>query len=313
MAVANPNTVVDQTTDAGFRTWVQEIITALFTTLGVTQTADTGQINTTTVTRAAVINTAAGYVIGRFNDAAQATSPIFFKLEFGTGAVQPTQPAMWITVGTSSNGTGTITGTTTARTAIGGFGPITNVATPFVTRFCYSTTAGVLWMNWKQGGGGTATLSLAGFAIYRSADNTGAVTTDSVHLWAVSGSAASNTATGRLQVISYLNSTAYNGNGPPFNGTNWGFMPFDLSTTLFGSNAQIGLVFQYTPVVGVSPWLGIASLAEMGLNSTNSITVVGSTPHTYVQCAGFGGTTTLTNVNSGGIVTTTYGLILLYE
>lgn len=314
MTIASTSTVVDQTTDAAFRVWVAEIITMLFTTLGVTQTADTGQINTSTVTRAAVVNTAAGYVIGRFNDTAQATSPVFFKLEFGTGSTQPTNPAMWITVGTGSNGSGTITGTQTVRTALGGFSTISSTITAYITRACYNTTAGVLWLNWKQGGTGTTQQSLAGFAIYRSADNTGAVTTDSVHLFACSTSASAATTIGQLQAVSYLNSTAYN-NTSPFQGHNWGFYPFDLTVSIFGSNAYVGPCFQYTPVPGITPWMGIAIQTEFPMNSTASITMVGSTPHTYVQCAGFGGLSSITNVNNGGytVGTTGPGIILLYE
>src|SRR5882757_2238071 len=145
------NTVVDQSTDAAFRVWIAEAITVLFTTLGVTQTADTGQINTATVTRPAVINTAAGYVIGRFNDTAQSTSPVFFKLEFGTGTVQPTNPAMWITIGTGSNGSGTLTGVIGTRVSTGGFGAIASTITPYVTSGCYNTTAGFLGFVWKMG------------------------------------------------------------------------------------------------------------------------------------------------------------------
>lgn len=310
MTIASTSTVVDQTSDAAFRTWVAEIVTMLFTTLGVTQTADTGQINTTTVTRAVVINTAAGYVIGRFNDTAQSTSPVFFKLEFGSGGVQPTNPAMWITVGTGSNGSGTITGTVMARTALGGFGTISSISTPYITRACYSAAAGVLWLNWKQGGTGTATTSLAGFAIFRSADSTGVVTTDSVHLLASGNSATASVSTGTLQVISYLTNTAYN-SAAPFNGTGlWFFAPFQLSVTLSGGNIQGLPVYSYTPVLGITPWVSVVLNVEFGINSTQPAALVGATTHTFVNTGGFGG---LTQMGIQALSTGTYGVILLYE
>lgn len=315
MTIASTNTVVDQTSDAAFRTWVAEIITMLFTTVGATQTADTGQINTSTVTRAAVINTAAGYVIGRFNDTAQSTSPVFFKLEFGTGTAQPANPAMWITVGTGSNGSGTITGTVSTRVALGNFAAILSTTTPFITRACYSAAAGVLWLSWKLGAvsGGATTTALGGFAIFRSADNTGTVTTDSVHILSASATAAGTSATGALQSISYLSSVAYNTTAP-YSSAAWGFMPFTLTTTLFSSNAQAGPVFQYTPVVGITPWVGIVLNTEFGINSTNVMALVGSTTHTYVNVGGFGGMASFTNANAGtGYTSANYGLILLYE
>lgn len=315
MTASSINTVVDQTTDAAFRTWVAEVITFLFTTLGVTQTSDTGQINTSTVTRSAVINTAAGYVIGRFNDTAQSTSPIFFKLEFGTGTTQPTNPAMWITVGTGSNGSGTLTGVVSTRVAAGNFGIPSSTITAFITCGCYSATAGVLWLNWKQGGSTSAPLSLAGFAIYRSADNTAAVTTDSVQLFTASSTATATSQVGQLQSISYLTSTAYNVTAP-FQGHNWGFWPFDMTATVQGTVAYVGPVFQYTPVPGITPWGCIANTSEFPINTTASLTLVGSTPHTYRQCAGFAGLTTLTNANNGGYSTTAspnLGLALLFE
>lgn len=309
MTIASTNTVVDQTSDAAFRTWVAEIITMLFTTLGVTQTADTGQINTSTVTRAVVTNTAAGYVIGRFNDTAQSTSPIFFKLEFGTGNSQPTAPEMWITVGTGSNGSGTLTGTVGTRVACGGAAALVSTITPYITRACYHTTAGVLWLNWKQGGTGTATNSLSGFAIYRSADASGVVTTDSAHLFNTSASASATVSGGNLQVISYLTTTAYN-TAAPYSGAQWGVVPFSLTATLFSTNAQTSPVFSYTPVLGITPWFGIVLNSELGINSTVTAALVGATTHTFVNTGGFGG---LSNLLPASLSTATYGILALYE
>lgn len=310
MTTASTTTVLDQTSDAAFRTWVAEIITMFFTTLGLTQTSDTGQINTSTVTRAAVINTAAGYVIGRFNDAAQSTSPVFFKLEFGSGSTQPTAPAMWITVGTGSSGTGTITGVTTSRTAMGSFGPQLSTTTAYVTRGCYNATAGFLGFIWKIAGIATASSqAVSGFFLFRSADNTGAVTTDSVHLLASSGSASSSASGGTMQVISYLTSTAYNSASPFTGGSVWGFVPFALSNTLFSGNTQLFPIFSYTPVVGITPWCGICLMSEFGLNSTDTFAVVGATTHTYISI----GSLSMSQFGNQSLTAGTYGFFMLWE
>ncbi|RJP44507.1 hypothetical protein C4587_01850 [Candidatus Parcubacteria bacterium] len=96
--------------DAGFRAWGSELDYNL-TLAGLLQTADTGQIDWTTVTFPAVNNTIAGYTIWRFNpavDTLQSQSPIYIKFEYGRGGSANT-PMMWITVGRGSDGTGTIT------------------------------------------------------------------------------------------------------------------------------------------------------------------------------------------------------------
>lgn len=52
---------------------------------GLVQTGDTGQLDIDAVAALPADNTYAGYRMYRFNDALQATSPIFIKIEFGCG------------------------------------------------------------------------------------------------------------------------------------------------------------------------------------------------------------------------------------
>lgn len=100
-------------TDADFRSWVAGIRAAL-EAVGMVRTADTGQIDTATVAKPAAINTAQGYDIFRLDDTGQATMPIYVKVEYGSGGAVD-RPSIWVTFGTGSNGSGTITGTTIAR------------------------------------------------------------------------------------------------------------------------------------------------------------------------------------------------------
>jgi hypothetical protein len=99
-------------TDAVFRAW-GVLFNAKLALAGLVQTADTGQINWTTVSTA-VINTAAGYEIWRFNDTLQATAPVFLKIEYGSGAAT-TGPSIWLTVGSGSDGAGNLTGIKSTR------------------------------------------------------------------------------------------------------------------------------------------------------------------------------------------------------
>lgn len=104
--------------DANFRAW-GSYLAARFAAVGLVQTADTGQINWTTVTTPAGINTYQGYEIWRFADALQATAPVYFKIQYGEGSAVD-GPGIRIQFGTGSDGAGNLTGTTsTARDAEG--------------------------------------------------------------------------------------------------------------------------------------------------------------------------------------------------
>lgn len=95
--------------DASFRLWINEIHNSLIA-FGWTQTADTGQVNFSTVTRPAAINTYQGYAVYQMNDSLQATCAVFMRIDFGTGGVADA-PSMklQLTIG-STNGAGTLTG-----------------------------------------------------------------------------------------------------------------------------------------------------------------------------------------------------------
>lgn len=106
----------DITANAGFREWVKMLQKAL-EECGIVKTADTGQINTETVETPASNNTYSGYNIWRFNDANQATEPVYFKLEYGRSGTASIPKLRW-TVGTGSNGSGTISNASNANTPI---------------------------------------------------------------------------------------------------------------------------------------------------------------------------------------------------
>jgi hypothetical protein len=73
-------------TDALFRLWINEIHNALIA-FGWTQASDTGQINFSTATRPTNVNLYQGYAIYKMGDALQATSPVYMRIDFGTGGV----------------------------------------------------------------------------------------------------------------------------------------------------------------------------------------------------------------------------------
>lgn len=167
MAIAAPiNTVLDHTTDAGFRAWVAEYLSLLTTGGALVQTADTGQINPTTVSRPGS-NTSAGYAIFRFDDSLQATAPYFFRFDFGTSG-SPTWHRVQLTVGTGTNGAGSITGV--IRTAFDvSAGSAASIATVHPSYACGH--AGLLCLGWKIGAlVGSTGLSVLGILRTRAWD-----------------------------------------------------------------------------------------------------------------------------------------------
>lgn len=95
-------------TDAWIRLF--EPFSTALTTLGFPKTADTGQVNWATVTlKATAVYT--DYEIRRFDDAAQATSPVFMRIGYGRVTISGVQyPVISIDIGTGSNGAGVLSG-----------------------------------------------------------------------------------------------------------------------------------------------------------------------------------------------------------
>src|SRR5688572_17990860 len=89
---------------ATFAVWGKALSDAL-TEKGLPKTADTGQINwLSPPAYNGTGGTAMGYENRRFDDALQATAPIFIKIEYGTGASSTNKaPGIWVTVGTGSD------------------------------------------------------------------------------------------------------------------------------------------------------------------------------------------------------------------
>lgn len=173
MAVTTDNNIpIYFNTDADFRTYCQKVA-ALFVAAGLVNTADTGQINNTTVLKPSAASTFQGYEIYRMNDASQATSPIFIKVEYGSGSTSATRPALRWQVGTGTNGAGTLTGITTTLTVTAQSS--TSTASSVRSGYAVSFTGGAIVL---VGYDTTSNAYLHGIAIDRFRDGTGAPTTE---------------------------------------------------------------------------------------------------------------------------------------
>lgn len=108
MAANTEDLILRNGTDAEFRAWASAI-DARFAAFGWVRTADTGQIDFATVLTPTAADQSRGYSIFRMNDALQATTPCFVKIEYGSAGTAAL-PAIWTTIGTGTNGAGTLTG-----------------------------------------------------------------------------------------------------------------------------------------------------------------------------------------------------------
>lgn len=116
--------------DANFRAW-GSAVSAKLASMGLVQTGDTGQINWATVLAPVALNTVQGYEIWRFADTLQATAPVYFKLEYGSGAAT-NDPSFWFQIGSGSTGAGALTGVANIR-----------------TRFTFTATATAINVYWS--------------------------------------------------------------------------------------------------------------------------------------------------------------------
>jgi hypothetical protein len=173
------------TTDAKFRAW-GSACSAAMAAAGFVQTADSGQIDWLTVARPTAAQTTAGYEIWRFDDALQATRPIFFRVGYRTGGNASGQvPGTNLIIGTGSDGAGTITGPHIPIT-VGGLGTTSaSTNTTSQSQFVHSKSNGYGLLNFGLSiitSGGTDWQSAGFYIIERTKNAVGASTSEGVGL-----------------------------------------------------------------------------------------------------------------------------------
>jgi hypothetical protein len=305
MTTATTSTSISNANNAGFQAWYNEVITQLGN-IGLTQTSDTGQIGATASLPGAA-HTSAGYTIWKFNDTLQATVPIFLKLEFGTGSVTSI-PFMWITIGTGSNGSGTITNPST-RVACGAdySGFPNSTSTNVASYFCYNATYGFLGVAYKLGlcaaSAATGIFGM-GFIVCRGNTSAGAANSDAIVLLTSSSSATGpsgiNGSAGAgscMQCWSEAQSLYYpvnNSSGAVNQGLAWFTVPlFDYQGVTSPNNPSIFPCFYLAPAPTITNFFGIVNNSDVNVGSTFNATIIGSTQLTYLNVGGLFGSNTI--------------------
>jgi hypothetical protein len=288
MSIQTLSNAPSNASDASFRLWGKAISDAL-TALGITKTADTGQIDWTTVTKPASANAYAGYEIRQFTDALQSSNPVIFKIQYGCGGTV-TFPALLITIGHASDGAGALTGEVTTDLLIASGNTSTTAYTSWITG-----DTGWFSMGLWSGGGSNLTHV---FCLERLKDTAGADTDAGVQAIYMAGPSS-----GGKQSQSML----------PKTGAVYG--PYFIQSAMPGSGsggygANVG-VFPVFPNLGYAgnPCLGclLYFTADIPRGTAISVPMYG-TNHTYIAVGDLGPSTTSLNGNS-----TSHSLMIRYE
>lgn len=185
MTAVSASTASSSSSSANFRARVKAGISDLLKGTGaLTQTADTGQIDLVAGTFTPTINTSGGYEIFYLNDSLHATKPVYVKIEYGWGNADTANPQVWLTIGSGSNGSGTLTGNLSSRrAALAGQGTAWGSST---VHMCYANGAtadsAVVWAGWWGGASYAGTLGGGLFIIERSRDADGTPNANGVYI-----------------------------------------------------------------------------------------------------------------------------------
>lgn len=268
---------------------------------GLTQTADTGQVNWVTVTRPGV-STNGGFEIWRFNDTAHATAPIFIRIDYGTGTAA-TRPRLQLTVGTGSNGSGTITGSVLAATTVSSTGGAA-VGGAFTNYVNYDATQGFLLLV-QAAGLATTGLAQSGFLINRTVDNTGAPTVTGCVIGYHNGGNTIAADAHFIPVRFAATAAVYQDlAGCAF------CTPTNEAVSTVGSDVQNFLAFMPTPRIAPLHSVCAALLAELGEGSTATMQTVGSGTATFLNIGKELGEVASASLSS---ITIRFGLCVLWQ
>lgn len=292
MTTSTYSSPIEQSSDATFRTWITALSTEL--DLYLPKTADTGQITLASATRPAV-NTAAGYEIRRFNDTLQATAPIYIKIEYGSGA-STDRPAVWITVGKGSNGSGTITSIFFARKLISGSdtGVLVSTVISYPSFFC--AVDGAFSMALKIGAYNSSICSTVGtLQIQRTVDTTGAPTTEGCVIHSTSASG------GITAICTNFSTNLTLGGSNAF-----AMVPYGMTATLVGAGPQVMNHVAALPAIRACAFSVTCLSSEIADLASFSATPVGTTAHTYLSLGNGGGAASVA-------ATTAHRFCMIYE
>jgi hypothetical protein len=297
MSTLSGNYVQDNSSLANFQSWTGAIFTA-FTTFGWVQTSDTGQAANPI---ASVPSNAYVYWIFKANGTNAGSCPIYVKLSLGFSS---TVPAVLLTVGTGSNGSGTITGSVLTNAPIGP--SFANRGATVYT--CYWSGNADNFRMYMWSNGGTSATGLV-WVIDRSKNSSGVDTADYFTVMVIGTPTPINvnTATQQSIIVSPVSVSSQR----------------DFACTTYNSNAAntgflSGTVAAYPffPDIGKvgNPLLGLMQVFYGDVADATSCSVLsmyGAT-HTYISAKDPSGGSCFSRYAAGN-ATGTAALLVQYE
>ncbi len=280
------STVLDHSSTAGFDAWATELIVKLLAVnVGqLTQTADTGQLANPVVAARPGVNTAAGYWILKWTDGS--STDLYFKIEPGTGAALTT-PQIWITVGTGSNGSGTLTGAVTTRVTATVNTPPLSTVTNYTSYLCCAT--GGFSLGWKMLARGSAAMGEGYFGTYRSVDDSGVVNNDGYVNYAMITSSLQS------QSVNLSNSVVFSGS---VSNTSC-LIPYTITSSVVSGNAQYFRHFAAYPLARPLGHVVSVIQAEFSTGTSFSGESGSITDHTFISMGAC--VTQASNLGTSGI------------
>lgn len=268
VTTSSNTTTLSHSNTTDFRIWGLEFSNML-TAAGFPKSADTGQINWASVTKSGSAGAYSGYEIRYLNDSLHGTYPIYVKIEYGNGASSAVYPSIRVSVASSTNGAGTLTGVSFLGPSI-----LTNDAVIVAgARFSGAVTReGFAAFVWKRGWDAAGSPF---FAICRTTDTSGTPTALGVSTYVgING----GTLVWRYTYINTVGTVDNEQYG-------YAFYP-GLNGSLVSGAPQVFRHFNMTPEVQCVPFLLSYSDTEIGDLSTFTATPVGATQRTYLALSG---------------------------
>jgi hypothetical protein len=270
--------VMAHSSDATFRAWGSDF-SAKLALAGLVKATDTGQINWATVTRPSANSTAAGYEIWKFGDTLQATAPIFIKLEYGSGIAASNLPQMWITVGTGSDGAGTITGQSSGRQTTGlSGGTAGSTVINYPSYFCHAP--GFLGCAFRQG---WVVPNTMGFSIVRYSDDDGTPNGEgfTLHWVAFHSTAASNVHQSIQSVRTAATAVTFTAVA---SGGTYGVWPHSITSSSTTNAGDLQVVPYWTATKKFQQEFALCGYldSEVSQGSTFSVALKGATARTFI-------------------------------
>jgi hypothetical protein len=179
MATSELTAIPNQDDNAAFRAWGQQVAASL-EAAGLVQTADTGQINWSTVTIPTGGNQSRGYEVYCFDDDLQATAPVFIRIDYGSNGNGGSYPGMKLHVGTVTDGAGNLN---TAGTYMSDqFSSNNSISSGSVPRDIWASGGDgyVHLVVWPGGTNVDSNLNAVELHIERTKDATGADTAEAI-------------------------------------------------------------------------------------------------------------------------------------